>query len=149
MEVYMSNKAKCCSVNITKEQEEKLNMIMEINGKSKSKTLSETIDIGLKRIQLDLKSKILYLVKVRIDTDLIMELGQRLQSGDLDISRMAFTYCLKDDPSVGISLWMAESKEHFEKIFAPCRLYYKEVMDIQEVIFPQDAMNLILANLRF
>jgi hypothetical protein len=47
----------------------------------------------------------LIFVKVRIDLDKIAELGQKLQDGELDLSNILSTYCIKDDPSVGINIW--------------------------------------------
>lgn len=143
----MDKKTKCFSVNLAMEQVEKLKNLKENSGKSQNKILSESVESGLQKFSFLQSGKKLYLVKVRINTDLLMELGQKLQNNKLDTSMMLFTYCSKDDPEVGVSLWMADDKKHFDKLFSPHKYYYKDVIDIQEVVLPEESMKLLLSKM--
>jgi hypothetical protein len=74
------------------------------------------------------------------------EFGQKLQKGELDRSCIrGETYCIKDDPSVGYSIWEVETKDEFEKKFNSWRQYYSEV-EVAEVISPNEAMSLLISN---
>ena len=84
----------------------------------------------------------LFLVKVRVDIDKLGEFGQKLQAGVLRTHPLS-TYCLKDDPAVGLNVWEAENPEAFEKAFAPHREYYSEVMEIVPIITPQEAQRIL------
>ena len=89
----------------------------------------------------------LFQVKVRVNLPKMTEFGQELQKGELDRSCIrGETYCLKNDPAVGYSIWEAESKDEFEAKFAPWRSYYEDV-EISEVVTPQEAMGLLLNQL--
>ena len=89
----------------------------------------------------------LFQVKVRVDLAKMIEFGQKLQKGELDRSCIrGETYCLKNDPAVGYSIWEAASKDEFEAKFAPWRNYYEDV-EISEVITPQEAMGLLFSQL--
>ncbi len=144
----MDDKTKCFSVNLTADQAEKLRILKEKTGKSQGQILSESVETGLKNALFFIQAKKFYLVKVRINTDLLAELSQKLQNNDLDRSMYLFTYCLKDDPTVGVSLWTADDRKHFDKIFAPHKAYYKNVIEIDEVVTPEESMQLIIAGLR-
>jgi len=86
-----------------------------------------------------------FLVKVRVDRATMMDFGLMLQGGELDRSCIrGETYCIKNDPTVGYSIWEAESAEQFEKHFGPWRRYYSEVA-VTEVVSPGEALTLILA----
>lgn len=85
----------------------------------------------------------LFFVKVRIDVVRMVEMGAKLQSGELDKSNLRLTYCLKDDPSVGLNIWEADSEAEFHRVFAPHKLYYKEVYEITPVITPQESMSIL------
>ena len=85
----------------------------------------------------------LFFVKVRIDIKKLAEFGQKLQSGELDTSQTKSTYCLKDDPSVGLNIWEAEDRKTFEQALVPHKTYYAEVMEVAEVIPPQEAKTLL------
>ncbi|HVN48173.1 MAG TPA: hypothetical protein VMU30_05060 [Bacteroidota bacterium] len=79
-------------------------------------------------------------IKVRVDVSKMKEFGQKLQMNELDRSCIrGETYCLKDDPAFGFSIWEAISKDEFEMKFAPWRKYYSEV-EVKEVITPMAAM---------
>lgn len=85
----------------------------------------------------------IFLVKVKVNLKSITEFGQKLQKGELDRSCIkGETYCIKDDPSIGYSIWETKSKEEFEKKFNPWQKYYENTEAI-EVISPNEAMKLL------
>ena len=144
----MDNKKKCFSVNLESTQVEQLQNVKEKTGKSQNKILSESVEFGLNNASFFFQGKALFIVKVRIDVNSLAELGVKLQNGELKTDIILFTYCEKDDPTVGISLWIANDREHFNKLFAPHNEYYKEVIDIKEVVTPEESMQLIMASLQ-
>ena len=85
-----------------------------------------------------------FFVKVRIDLNKLSELGHKLQKGELDISSIRSTYCIKDDPSVGLNIWEAEDKEDFEMKFKPHKEYYTDVIEIVPVITPDEAKKYLI-----
>jgi hypothetical protein len=87
-----------------------------------------------------------FFVKVRLDIRKLPELGERLRAGSLPTHPVS-TYCLKDDPAVGLNIWEAENQEAFERAFAPHREYYSAVMEITPVITPQEAQRILLAQI--
>lgn len=88
----------------------------------------------------------MFLVKVRVDIKTMAEFGKKLQSNELDRTGIkSETYCVKDDPSVGYTVWEAATKDAFEKIFAPWRKYYEEI-EIIEVVLPEEAMRMIISS---
>lgn len=89
----------------------------------------------------------LFFVKVRIDLNKLAELGEKLQNKELDMSRVLSTYCLADDPSVGLNIWEAATKAEFETAIAPHREYYAEVIEIKEVILPREAQKVLVNQL--
>ena len=58
------------------------------------------------------------------------------------------TYCVKDDPTVGLNFWDVDTIEEFEKVLAQYRPYYKEIIETIQVITPMNAMKLIMGNLK-
>ncbi len=82
----------------------------------------------------------LFYVKVRIDTSKMLEMGAKLKSGELDKSCLKSTHCLQEDPAVGINIWEADTRESFDRVFAPHAEYYQEVIEISPVILPNEAM---------
>ena len=90
----------------------------------------------------------LLLVKVRINLKTMMDFGQKLQKGELDRSCIrSETYCIKNDPSVGYSVWEVEDKEEFKKKFNPWKKFYEE-SEVIEVISPDEAMRLLIAKIK-
>ena len=82
-------------------------------------------------------------VKVRVNRARMGEFGQKLQAGALDRSCIrGETYCLKNDPAVGYSIWEASSEREFEAKFSPWRAYYSSV-EVREVFSPMEAMKLL------
>ncbi len=140
--IQMKEETKCLSVNLPLSKIEELKAIKEKTGKSQNEILTESILGGIENLTQEQKQ--LFLVKVRIDTSKMKELGQKLQSGELDTKMIRFTYCIKDDPTVGVSLWMAKDKNDFEQLFEPHREYYKEIIEISSAVRPDEAMALII-----
>ena len=85
----------------------------------------------------------LFFVKVRIDVRKLAGLGRKIQSGEFN-THPTSTYCLKDDPSVGLSIWEAADFEDFERKFAPHREYYAEVYEVTPVITAAEAQQLLV-----
>jgi len=107
--------------------------------------LIDLIEKGLGISQRNkVENKVLFFVKVRIDEGKMVEFGQKLQCGELDTSLIIMTYCVKDDPAVGMSFWQADSQTSFEEVFDKHRVFYKEVMEIIPIITPMDSMNQLL-----
>jgi hypothetical protein len=88
----------------------------------------------------------LFFVKVRVDINKLGEFGQKLQAGAIPTHPVS-TYCLKDDPAVGLNIWEAENLEAFEKAFAPHREFYSAVMEIAPVIIPQEAQQILMSQI--
>jgi hypothetical protein len=85
----------------------------------------------------------IFLVKVKVNVSTMIEFGEKLQDGELDRSCIkGETYCIKDDPSVGYSIWEAGTKEEFEKKFNPWKQYYENT-EVTEVISPNEAMKIL------
>jgi hypothetical protein len=86
----------------------------------------------------------LFFVKVRIDLNKMPELGKKLQTGELDRSNIISTYCLKDDPAVGMSIWECDTIEEFEAKFKPHKIYYSEILEILPVITPNESQKILM-----
>ncbi len=85
-----------------------------------------------------------FLVKVRIDPARLAEFGGKLQRSELDRSAVrSDTWCLKDDPAVGYSIWEAEDRPEFDSLFAGWRPYYSET-EVREVVSPAEAMRSLM-----
>jgi hypothetical protein len=86
-----------------------------------------------------------FLVKVRVDAARLAEFGDKLQRNELDRSAIrSETYCLKDDPAVGYSVWETESIAEFERLFAGWRPYYSEAA-VREVVSPAESMKSMMS----
>lgn len=133
---------KCVAVSLTQNQIDEVKKVKEQAGISQNEVLAKSIMAGLKSFQKTENQ--LFWVKVRIDPAKMMEFGQKLQSGELSTSMIKFTYCLKNDPTVGISLWEAKNMEDFNLLFEPHKHYYAEVIDINPAIAPEEAMVTIM-----
>lgn len=88
----------------------------------------------------------LFFVKVRIDLNKLADLGQKLQRGEFETHPLS-TYCLKDDPSVGLNIWEAEDQEDFDNKFAPHRAFYADVMEVTPVITAGEAQKVLMDQL--
>lgn len=140
---------KCIAVQMPVDLLEKINLHKTKTGQSQNGLLIDLIEKGLGYSNNDnLEVQMLYFVKARIDITKMMELGQKLQSGELDTSQIIMTYCIKDDPTVGMSFWRADSQKSFDDVFAQHRMFYKEVIEIIPIITPMDSMRLIMENMK-
>lgn len=86
----------------------------------------------------------LFFVKVRIDLNKLGELGQKLQNGELDVGNLLSTYCLQDDPSVGMNIWQSDNQEEFDRVFAPHREYYSEIIEVTPVITAEESKKILM-----
>lgn len=85
-----------------------------------------------------------FLLKVRVDLTTMSEFGQKLLNNELDRTMIVSeTYCLADDPAVGYSIWAADSREAFDKVFVEWEKYYSEVK-INVVVSPNEAMQMLM-----
>jgi hypothetical protein len=140
---------KCIAVHLPVYLLNKINENKAKTGKSQSGLIIDLIEKGLGISQNNNgASKMLFFVKVRIDATKMMDFGQKLRSGELDTSQIIMTYCIKDDPTVGMSFWQAENQKSFENVFAEHRVFYKEIMEIIPVATPMDSMKLIIENMK-
>jgi hypothetical protein len=85
-----------------------------------------------------------FFVKVRVDSKKLPEFGQKLKAGAISTHPLS-TYCLKNDPSVGLNIWEAEDLASFEKAFTPHREFYSEIMEVTPVILPEESMKLLMS----
>lgn len=90
----------------------------------------------------------LFQVKVRVNLNKMQEFGQKLMKGELDRSCIkSETFCLKDDPAVGFSIWEAADRHELDVRFNPWRSYYQDV-EITEVITAQEAQKRLMEQRR-
>lgn len=140
---------KCIAVHLPVDLLDRINDHKAKTGQSQSGLMVSLIEKGLGVSGNEkVLGKMLFFVKVRIDTTKMTEFGEKLQNGEIDTSHTIMTYCIKDDPTVGMSFWHADSREMFEKVFAQHRVYYKEVIEIIPVITPMDSMKLLMENMK-
>ena len=83
-----------------------------------------------------------FFVKVRIDINKMEEFGQKIQNGEIKTHPLS-TYCLADDPSVGLNIWEAQDRKSFDEAFSFHRDFYQEIIEISQVILPQSAMKIL------
>jgi hypothetical protein len=86
----------------------------------------------------------LFFGKVRIDLEKLTELGQKLAANELDTNFIVHTYCLKDDPTVGLNIWQANSINDLNKKLESHKPYYREISDITPVITPEQSQEVLL-----
>jgi hypothetical protein len=140
---------KCIAVHLPVNLYDKLNEYKSKTGKSQSGLIIDLVEKGLNGTNSSASDHpLLFFAKVRIDPAKMAEMGQKLQSGELDTSQLMLTYCLKDDPTVGMSIWKASTVDDFETQFAQFVPYYKDVIEVTQVVTPMDAMTLILAEMK-
>lgn len=140
---------KCIAVHLPIDLVDKINEQKTKTGQSQSALLTELIENGLDFSSNKKGSgKMLFFVKVRIDTSKMIEFGQKLQNGEIDTSHTIMTYCIKDDPTVGLNFWHVDSQEEFDEIIAQYKSYYKEIIETIQVVTPMDAMKLIMENMK-
>ncbi|HET6452685.1 MAG TPA: hypothetical protein VFI08_15305 [Spirochaetia bacterium] len=87
-----------------------------------------------------------FLVRVRVKQSTLNEFAAALRARALDNSRVrGETWCRKNEPAVGYSVWETPDRRDFDARFDPWRRYYEQV-EITEVISPADAMKALLRN---
>jgi len=88
-----------------------------------------------------------FLVKVKVNTAKLKAFGEILQNNGLDRSCIrGETFCLEEDPSIGYSIWEAESRKEFDEKFKNWEEFYSE-KDIREIISPKEAMMRLFSSL--
>jgi hypothetical protein len=85
----------------------------------------------------------LFFVKVRIDTHKLLSFAQELQSGKIS-THAESSFCLKSDPSVGLNIWRADSISDLHEKLQQHKKFYKEIIEISEVITPQESFKLLM-----
>lgn len=53
-------------------------------------------------------------------------------------------FCLKENPEIGLNIWETESRAELEKILMTYKPYFSEVIEIKELITPQEAFAFLL-----
>lgn len=140
---------KCIAVHIPVNLLEKINENKAKTGKSQNNSIVELIEKGLDIFGKEEEShNYVFFVIVRINISKMIEFGQKLQNGEIDTSHIILTFCKKDDPTVGMSFWKAESREQFDDVFAQHRPFYNDVLEITPVITPMDSMKLIMLEMK-
>ena len=141
----MEKNKKCTPVYLNTIQQEKLEKIKEKSGKSQAEIMKESIEIGLNQslssVHNENKTKRIYfMVKVKVNKELLTEFGKALANNELDRSSVkSETFCIKNDPAIGYSIWETETKEEFDKKFGPWKRFYFET-ETTEMITPNEAM---------
>jgi hypothetical protein len=83
-------------------------------------------------------------VLVRVNHERLPGFGKALGKGELDRSSVVSkTYCYRDDPAVGFSIWEVGDLNEFEEKFKTWRQYYDEV-NVREVITPEESMGMLM-----
>ncbi len=139
---------KCIAVHLPIDLLDKINEQREKTGKSQSALMIDLFEKGLDFSSKErMLFKLFYFVKVRIDTTKMIEFGQKLQNGEIDTNHTVMTYCIQDDPTVGLNFWQVDSHEEFERVLTQYRPYYKEIIETVQVVTPMNAMKLIMENM--
>ena len=142
---------KCIAVHLPVELLEKINEQKTKTGQAQNALVIKLIKKGLGQSETDNEKtfgKMFFFVKVRIDTTKMLEFGQKLQNGEIDTSHTIVTYCLKDDPTVGLNFWHMDNENEFDEVLVQYKPYYKEIIEIIPVITPMNAMKLIIENMK-
>jgi hypothetical protein len=139
----------CISVHLSAELLEILNEQKIKTGLSQNRLIINLIEKGLDQTPKEKKpDQIYYFVKVRIDTSKMLEFGQKLQTGRIDTSHTLMTFCIQDDPTVGLNFWRVENHDEFERIFSQYKPFYDEIIEIIRVVTPMKAMSLIIEEMK-
>jgi hypothetical protein len=144
-----NSETKCIAVHLPISMIDKINELKSKTGKGQGGTIIDLLEKGLDISKEELQqNKVFFFVKVRIDTSKMLEFGQKLQSGELNTSNTIATYCINDDPEVGLSFWQSDSTESFEEVFAKHKPHYKDIIEVIPMITPGKAMTMIMAKMR-
>ena len=140
---------KCIAVHFPIDLLDKINEQKTKTGQSQSALIVDLIEKGLGFASNEKTfGKLFFFVKVRIDSTKMMEFGQKLQNGEIDTSHTIMTYCVENDPTVGLNFWHVDNLEEFEKVIAQYKPYYKEIIETIQVITPMNAMKMIIKNMK-
>jgi hypothetical protein len=85
-----------------------------------------------------------FFVKVKINESKLLGFGKKLQSGEITTHPL-FTYCLQEDPSIGLNIWEAKDREDFDTMFDLHREFYSKIIEITPVITPQKSMEILMS----
>ena len=85
-----------------------------------------------------------FFVKVRVDRAKLAEFGTKLRGGAITTHPLS-TYCLQDDPSVGVNIWEAADRADFETQFSQHREYYSEILEISPLLTTPEAMRILMS----
>jgi hypothetical protein len=88
----------------------------------------------------------LYLVKVRVEIKTLAEFGRALREGRLDRSSIVATYCLEDDPAVGLGILEVADERELARKLDPWRPFYAEA-EVSRLVTPAEAEQLLLQQL--
>jgi len=87
-------------------------------------------------------------VKVRVKLSTLQQFSSALQKGALDNTKViGETWCLKQDPAVGYSIWETSDRQDFDNRFNPWRQYYEQV-EVREITTPREAMVALFGKLQ-
>ena len=84
----------------------------------------------------------LFYVKARVNVAKLAEYGQALASGAITTHPLS-TYCLKDDPSVGLNIWEAPDRDGLDEAFAP-HAPYLDALEILHVVTANEAQHMLI-----
>ena len=82
--------------------------------------------------------------KVRVNTERLTEFGQKLFNNELQRNHVKFSFCLKNDPEIGLNIWEAENRAELEKILLTYKPYFSEIIEIKELISPQESFTILM-----
>ena len=82
--------------------------------------------------------------KVRVNTERLTEFGQKLFKNELQRNHVKFSFCLKNDPEIGLNIWEAENRAELEKILLTYKPYFSEIIEIKELISPQESFTILM-----
>lgn len=89
-----------------------------------------------------------FIGKVKVNTYMLSEFGQKLSNNEMNGSHVRAAFCLKEDPSIGLNIWEAESRADLEKILITYRPYFSEIIEIKELITPQESFVFLMNEIK-
>ena len=82
--------------------------------------------------------------KVKVNTENLPEFGQKLFNNELQRNHVKFSFCLKNNPAIGLNIWEAESRAELEKILLTYKPYFSEIIEIKELITPRESFEFLM-----
>ncbi len=86
--------------------------------------------------------------KVKVNTQKLPEFGQKLFNNELHRNHVKFSFCLKNHPEIGLNIWEAESRAELEKILLTYKPYFSEIIEIKDLITPQDSFAFLMKEIQ-